>query len=130
MIFVVLCHTIILLPFTIKIILPEVKHLNPLLSVSAEVLGKDQKSISRDIYFPSLRSTIRRSLSFSFALSLSEVNATLTLSLGKIVTIPMLIYRLINSYNYSGASVLSIVLLALAYLAFFIGNRRRRYELS
>lgn len=130
MTFVVLCHTIILLPFTIKIILPEVKHLNPLLSVSAEVLGKDQKSISRDIYFPSLRSTIRRSLSFSFALSLSEVNATLTLSLGKIVTIPMLIYRLINSYNYSGASVLSIVLLALAYLAFFIGNRRRRYELS
>ena len=37
-------------------------------------------------------------------------------------TIPVLIYKLINQYNYQGASVLAVVLLAIAIAMFALGE--------
>jgi len=63
-----------------------------------------------------------KAFAFSFALSLGEFNATLSLSEGKVVTIPVLIYRMINSYNFQGASALGSILLLEALVVFFVGE--------
>ena len=77
---------------------------------------------------PMLRGYRKKAFLFAFALSLGEVNATLTLSLGKITTLPVLIYDLIGSYDYQGASALGSVLLAVALLVFLIGGREKKVE--
>ena len=77
---------------------------------------------------PLLKSYRRKAFIFAFALSLGEVNATLALAGGRITTLPILIYRLIGSYNYQGASALGSVLLILAFIVFIMGERIGKKE--
>ena len=74
----------------------------------------------------------KRAFAFAFALSLGEVNATLALGEGRVTTIPVLIYKLINQYNYQGASALAVILLAIAISMFAIGesSQETQHELS
>ena len=75
-----------------------------------------------------IRGTIARAFIFSFALSVGEVNATLTLAEGKVITLPILLYRLINSYNYQGACAIGTVLIATTFIVFIIAGRLGRKE--
>ena len=77
---------------------------------------------------PLLKSYRRKAFIFAFALSLGEVNATLSLSGGRITTLPIQIYRLIGRYNYQGASALGSVLLILAFIVFLLGERIGKKE--
>ena len=49
---------------------------------------------------------------------MGEINATMTLSEGKITTLPLLLYRLINSYNYQGACAVGTILILVALIVF------------
>lgn len=59
---------------------------------------------------------------------MGEMNATMTLSEGRITTLPLLLYRLINSYNYQGACAVGTVLIVTTLLIFLfaelLGGRR------
>ena len=78
----------------------------------------------KKIEYPLLKPYRRRAFAFSFALSLGEVNATLALGEGRVTTIPVLIYKLINQYNYQGASALAVILMAVAVAVFAIGESK------
>ena len=47
---------------------------------------------------------------------------------GKVITLPILLYRLINSYNYQGACAIGTVLIATTFIVFIIAGRLGRKE--
>ena len=85
-------------------------------------MGGDSAEAYRLIEKPLLKPYRRRAFAFAFALSLGEVNATLALSEGRVTTIPILIYKMINQYNYQGASALAVILLTIAMIVFAVGE--------
>ena len=122
-IFTLLAHTTVLLPFAIRTILPSSEKLSDYLYSSALSLSQGKMKCYRKVEKPMLKIVTRRSFAFSFALSLGETNATLALGGGKITTLPILIYKMIGMYNYSGAAALSVVLLTLSLIVFAISER-------
>ena len=123
---VLLAHIVVIMPFAIRTILPAARHIPVRLPLAAKTLGAKPNEIYRRIEYPMLRSYRRRAFAFAFALSLGEVNATLALGEGRITTIPVLIYKLINQYNYQGASALAVVLLTIAIVMFAIGEKEEK----
>ena len=75
---------------------------------------------SFDIEIPTIKSSIIRAFIFAFALSMGEVNATLTLARGKVSTLPLQIYRLINSYNYQSACAVGTILITITFIVFLL----------
>ena len=131
-IFVLLAHTVVIMPFAVRTLLPGARSIPARLPLAAKTLGSDSRRIFRQIESPLLGSYRKRAFAFSFALSLGEVNATLALGEGRVTTIPVLIYKLINQYNYQGASALAVVLLTIAIAMFAIGesSQEKQHELS
>ncbi len=123
---VILAHLVIIFPFATRILIPAARSFNERCLLAAYTMGDSEKGASMKIEIPSLLSSIIKSFIFSFALSFGEVNATLTLAEGKITTLPILLYRMINSYNYQGACALGSVLMLTAFLVFFISESLQR----
>jgi len=119
---VLAAHTVVVLPFAVRSIVPGARRIPERLALAAQTLGGDSKEAYRLIERPLLKPYRRRAFAFSFALSLGEVNATLALSEGRVTTIPILIYKMMNQYNYQGASALAVILLTIAIIVFAIGE--------
>ena len=119
---VLLAHIVVVLPFSVRTMMPGARRIPERLSLAAKTLGGTTKEAYRKIEYPMLKPYRRRAMAFAFALSLGETNATLALSEGRVTTIPILIYKMINQYNYQGASALAVILLAVAITVFAIGE--------
>lgn len=122
-ILVILAHLVVVMPFTVRTIMPGAKRIPNTLPLASMCLGKGCYSSYRKVEKPMLKSYRRRAFAFAFALSLGEVNATMALAEGKVTTLPILIYKMINQYNYQGASALAIILLTTAIIVFAIGEK-------
>lgn len=122
-ILVILAHLVVVMPFTVRTIMPGAKRIPDTLTLASMCLGKGCYSSYRKVEKPMLKSYRRRAFAFAFALSLGEVNATMALAEGKVTTLPILIYKMINQYNYQGASALAIILLITAIIVFAIGEK-------
>ena len=122
-ILVILAHLVVVMPFTVRTIMPGAKRIPNTLPLVSMCLGKGCYSSYRKVEKPMLKSYRRRAFAFAFALSLGEVNATMALAEGKVTTLPILIYKMINQYNYQGASALAIILLTTAIIVFAIGEK-------
>lgn len=120
---VILAHLVVVMPFTVRTIMPGAKRIPDTLTLASMCLGKGCYSSYRKVEKPMLKSYRRRAFAFAFALSLGEVNATMALAEGKVTTLPILIYKMINQYNYQGASALAIILLTTAIIVFAIGEK-------
>lgn len=121
-------HLVLSIPFAIRTILPGAKEIPERVSEASYTLKKSGFETYIRTERPLLRNYRRKAFIFAFALSLGEVNATLSLAGGRIETLPILIYRLIGSYNYQGASALGSVLLILAFIVFLLGERIGKKE--
>lgn len=119
---VLLSHLVITLPFATRTILPGARRIDEKIPYSSYTLGASKAKTLRMVESPLLTAYKKRAFAFSFALSLGEVNATLTLSEGRVTTLPVLLFRLIESYNYQGASALGTILLAEALFVFMLGE--------
>ena len=120
---VILAHLVVVMPFTVRTIMPGAKRIPNVLPLASMCLGKGCYESYRKVEKPMLSGYIRRAFAFAFALSLGEVNATMTLAEGKVTTLPILIYKMINQYNYQGASALAIILLFTAIVVFAFGEK-------
>lgn len=127
-ILVILAHLVIAMPFAMRTISPVMRSSNPRILDAAYTLGASVSRTCFGVEIPMLKTTLARAFIFSFALSVGEVNATLTLAEGKVVTLPILLYRLINSYNYQGACAIGSVLMVMTFIIFALaqamGTRR------
>lgn len=117
---VIIAHVIITLPFAIKTILPSRLSLNTNFLNSAYTIGASPLRACLTLEIPQLLPSLSKAFIFTFALSMGEVNATLLLTEGKIITLPVLLYRLIGSYNFQGACALGTLLIAITFIIFFI----------
>jgi thiamine transport system permease protein len=63
---------------------------------------------------------------FAFAISMGEINATLVLADSSMVTIPIVMYRLIGSYNFAGACALGTLLIAICAVVFAFTESMKR----
>ena len=124
--FVIAAHLVIVLPFAVRTITPGARLIPDTLASAAYTLGKGRGRTYRKVEKPMLSPYRRKAFAFSFALSLGEVNATLMLSSGNVETLPVLIYRLISSYDYQGAAALGTLLLLQALIVFAIGEAKGR----
>ncbi len=120
---VILAHLVVVMPFTVRTIMPGAKRIPSALPLASMCLGKGCYESYRKVEKPMLKSYRRRAFAFAFALSLGEVNATMALAEGKVTTLPILIYKMINQYNYQGASALAIILLFTAIVVFTFGEK-------
>lgn len=123
---VILAHMVMTFPFAVRSITPAARSLNERMLMAARTLGASERKASLSVEIPVLRSAIAKAFMFSFALSMGEVNATLTLSEGRIPTLPILLYRLINSYSYQGACALGTILIIMTLAVFLIAEYAER----
>ena len=125
-----LAHLVTVMPFAIRTMMPGAKRIPERLEYASMSLGKSKYYTYRKIDRPMLSPYRRRAFAFAFALSMGEVNATMALAEGKVTTLPILIYKMINQYNYQGASALALLLLILAITVFSIGEREEKNAIS
>ncbi len=118
LILVILAHLVIVLPFNIRAITPEIRKIPPSLKNSAMTLGASGFRAFLNIEVPLLKSALISGAIFAFAISMGEVNATLILSSSSIITIPVTMYRLIGSYNFGGACALGTILIIVCSIVF------------
>lgn len=119
---VILAHLVITLPFATRSLLPSCRSLGNRRLWAAYTLKASERRACLTVEVPLLKSAIVKAFMFSFALSAGEVNATLTLAEGRVTTLPILLYRLINSYNYQGACAIGTLLIILTFFIFFISE--------
>ena len=115
-------HVMITLPFSIRTLMPRAKAVPEILRESAYTLGMSPGRTIRKVEKPLLRGGRRKAFCFAFALSLGEMNATMMISLGRLTTLPALIYDLIGRYDYQSASALGTVLLLEALVVFILAE--------
>lgn len=127
---VLAAHTVVVLPFAVRTILPGARRIPVRLSHAAMTLGGNSREAWKLVEKPLLGPYRRRAFAFAAALSLGEVNAMLALSEGRVTTIPILIYKMINQYNYQGAAALAVILLSIAIVMFAIGEKGDCHAIS
>jgi thiamine transport system permease protein len=125
---VVLAHLVIVIPFALRSVIPEARKIPIQYVAAARTLGASRLYTFWTIEAPLLKNSLITGAMFAFALSLGELNATLTLSDSTIVTLPIVMYQLIGSYNYQGACALGTILIIASLLVFLLteglkGNR-------
>jgi thiamine transport system permease protein len=123
---IVLAHTVIASPFVLRSILPEYRKIPKSYTQAALTLGATVPQTFRSIDLPLLRPALATGGAFAFALSMGEINATLILSDSSVVTVPIVMYRLIGSYNYAGACALGTILIFCCAIVFATIERIRR----
>ena len=129
-ILVITAHLVVVMPFCVRTIMPGAKRIPERLTLASMCLGKGKMYSYSKVEKPMLKNYRRRAFAFSFALSLGEVNATMALAEGKVTTLPILIYKMINQYNYQGASALALILLTVAIVVFCIGEKEDNNVIS
>lgn len=119
---VVLAHMVIAIPFVLRTILPEYRKIPNSYIHSSLTLGAGPLRTFLHIELPLLRGAMFTGGIFAFALSMGEFNATLTLANSSIVTLPIIMYRLIGSYNFQGACALGTILIAVCTVVFIVSE--------
>ncbi|MDD2405170.1 MAG: iron ABC transporter permease [Sphaerochaetaceae bacterium] len=129
MIALVMAHVVIASPLVLRTILPTYRSILPTYMQASMTLGATVSKTFRKIEIPLLRSAMVTGASFAFAISMGELNATLVLSDSHVITIPIVMYRLIGSYNYNAACALGSVLILFYIIIFFIAEsiKRKKY---
>lgn len=115
---VVLAHLVIVIPFALRSVLPACRNIPENYLAAAHTLGAGPLRTFLTIEVPLLKNTLLTGMMFSFALSLGELNATMTLGDSSITTIPLVMYQLIGSYNFQGACALGTVLILVSLIVF------------
>jgi thiamine transport system permease protein len=120
---IVFAHTVIAYPFVIRVAGSMFRKIKPSLTEAARSLGAGSWKLFWKLELPLVRSSLITGAAFAFGISAGEINATLMLYNPRLVTIPVMIYRLISSYNFIAACAMGTVLMGICFLAFLIIDR-------
>lgn len=125
---IIFAHTVIAYPFVIRSVTGVLRKIKPSILHAAVSLGAAPRYVFFSIELPLIKGAIMTGAAFAFAISIGELNATILLAGNNTVTIPLIIYRLIGSYNFYGACALGSILVILTTLSFIfmekIGNSK------
>jgi thiamine transport system permease protein len=126
---IIIAHTLIAFPFANRIIVSSRANIDPTLLNVSRSLGASRLKTFLKIELPLLLPGIIVAGLFSFAVSIGEFGATSFLSKANFATIPVGIYRLINTRNIGAAAAFSAILITITVISFMIIERIGRLEL-
>ena len=128
---IVSAHTLIALPFVVRIIQPALESIPANIHDAAITLGVQKSCLWWKINLPLIKNSIITASIYAFALSLGEFGATSFLSRPEFPTLPIAIYRYLNlpgSENYGRAMAMAALLLMICGGAFFLIEKLHRVE--
>ena len=119
-ILIILAHTVIAYPFVTRAVKPVLDKIKPEIIYAGLSLGETPLRVFLTIELPLIKSAVFAGGAFAFAISIGEMNATMLLSSENSLTIPIMMYRLIGSYNFIAACALGTVLILFTSLSFIL----------
>ena len=119
-ILIILAHTVIAFPFVTRAVKPVMDKIKPELIHAALSLGETPFRVFISIELPLIKSAIFAGAAFAFAISIGEMNATILLASENTITIPLMMYRLIGSYNFTAACALGTLLIIFTFFSFMV----------
>lgn len=119
-------HSLVALPFVVRILQPVINSIPPSLKQSASVLGASPWKTWWHVEFPMIfRASISAAL-FAFTISLGEFGATTFISRPEMPTIPVAIYRYLSQpggLNYGQAMAMSSILMLICAISIYLIER-------
>jgi len=112
-----LAHTLVALPFTIRILQPALASIPERLRQAAATLGASPMRVWQTVDWPILQRVTLTAAIFAFTISLGEFGATAIITRPAFPTIPIAIYRFLSQpggSNYGQAMAMATLLMALA----------------
>jgi thiamine transport system permease protein len=126
-----IAHSLIALPFVVRMILPALRALDQRLHEAAATLGASPAQAWREVDVPLLWPPLLVAAAFAFAISLGEFGATLLIAQPDRPTMPMVIYRALGQpglLNYGQALAMSTILMLVTAAVLVIIERFRLDE--
>ena len=120
---IAVAHTLIALPFAVKIISPAVDSMPLSYVFAAESLGMNRIRAFFSVDLNILKKILLASLIFSFAISIGEFGATLMLYRNAYITMPVALYRFLSGRHFGIASAMGALLAFISMLAFIAMDR-------
>jgi len=121
-------HTLVALPFVIRVLQPAIASIPQRLRQAASSLGASPFEVWRTIDFPILRRATLAAATFAFTISLGEFGATLLISRPEYPTIPVAIERFLSQpggLNYGQAMAMASILMLLTTVSIFLIEKFR-----
>jgi thiamine transport system permease protein len=121
-----IAHSLVAMPFVVRILQPAMLSIPRELKFSAQVLGASPWRSWWQVEFPIIFRAIISAALFSFTISLGEFGATTFLSRPEQPTIPIAIYRYLSQpggLNYGQAMAMSTILMMICGLSIFLIDR-------
>jgi len=123
-----LAHTLVALPFVIRVLQPALAAIPARLRQAASSLGASPFRTWQTVDWPILRRATLSAASFAFTISLGEFGATTLVSRPEYPTIPIAIYRFLSqpgALNYGQAMAMATLLMALTAMGIFLIEKLR-----
>lgn len=121
-------HTLIALPFVIRILQPAITSIPERLRQAAASLGASPLDVWKTIDLPILRRATLAAATFAFTISLGEFGATLLISRPEYPTIPVAVERFLSQpggLNYGQAMAMATILMFLTITCILIIEKFR-----
>jgi len=123
-----IAHTLVGLPFVVRILQPALVSIPAMYTQSAALLGASPWKVWKNIEFPILSRAFISAGIFAFTISIGEFGATTFLTRPDLPTIPIAIYRYLSQpgvLNYGQAMAMATILMVICASAIFLVERLR-----
>ena len=123
-----IAHSLVALPFVVRVLVPAMRSIDPRLRESAATLGASPAKVWLSVDVPILGRAFAAAAGFAFAVSLGEFGATAFLARPDRPTMPIAIYRSLGrpgEANFGQAMAMSTVLMVLTVIVMLSIDRFR-----
>jgi len=121
------------LPFIVRTIQPVLQEMEKEIEEVAWSLGASPLQTFQYVIFPTLLPAILTGMALGFSRAIGEYGSVVIVSSGipfKDLIAPVLIFQRLEQYDYSGASVIGIVLVAISLVLLLLINRLQNWGKS
>ena len=113
-IIVPIAHSLVAIPFVVRLLVPVLRSIDDRLRDAATVLGASPARVWKEIDLPIVRRAMLVAAGFAFAISLGEFGATLFIARPDRPTMPVAIFRYLSqagATNFGAAMAMSTILM-------------------
>jgi thiamine transport system permease protein len=123
-----IAHSLVAIPFVVRILVPVLRSIDHRLHDAATVLGASPSQVWREVDLPIVRRSFLVAAGFAFAISLGEFGATIFIARPDRPTMAVAIFRLLSqagSANFGAAMAMSTILMVITATAIVVIERFR-----
>ncbi len=128
-----LAHSLIGVPFVVRVMVPAIRAVDDRLRSAARVLGASPIRVLREVDLPVVGRAAVVAASFAFVVSLGEFGATMFIARPDRPTIPTAIFRFLGqpgAANLGQAMAMSVILMVLTGAVVLVADRWRSGEVG